>query len=196
MSGVILGPFNIDRVYLAVEELRQRLRRATAALKNGGVPYAVIGGNAVASWVSRVDKAAVRFTQDVDILLRRSDLPAARIALESAGFRYRNSAGMHMFLDGPGGTFREGVHIIFANEKVRPEYVAPAPDVDDSEEADEYRVVSMLALLRMKLTSFRRKDQVHVLDMIDVGIVDADWPAKLPPELAPRLQQLLDDPDG
>ena len=41
------------------------------------VPYAVAGGNAVAAWVSRVDEAAVRNTQDVDILLRRSDLSAA-----------------------------------------------------------------------------------------------------------------------
>ena len=51
--------------------------------------YAVVGGNAVAEWVGRVDKAAVRFTQDVDILLRREDLPLAVTALEQAGFDFR-----------------------------------------------------------------------------------------------------------
>jgi hypothetical protein len=54
----------------AVEKVRERLRRATAALEGAGIPYAVVGGNAVASWVARVDEAAVRNTQDVDILLK------------------------------------------------------------------------------------------------------------------------------
>ena len=49
--------------------------------------------NAVAAWVSRVDEAAVRNTQDVDIVLRRTDLPAARTALAQAGFVYRRAAG-------------------------------------------------------------------------------------------------------
>jgi hypothetical protein len=48
----------------------------------------------------------------------------------------------------------------------------------------------------MKLTSFRRKDQVHILDMIDVGLVDESWLDRLPPELATRLKELLDNPEG
>jgi hypothetical protein len=40
-----------------VEKVRERLRRAAAALEAAGVPYAVAGGNAVAAWVSRVDEA-------------------------------------------------------------------------------------------------------------------------------------------
>ncbi len=196
MSVPALGPFNIDRIFLAVEKQRERLHRSTSALETAGVSYAVIGGSAVASWVSRVDASAVRFTQDVDILLRRADLPAAIVALEAAGFRYRHSAGVDMFLDLPDGKFRDAVHVIFAGEKVRAEYSAAAPDVDDSEPAAEYRVVTLAALLTMKLTSFRRKDQVHVLDMIDVGLVDASWTSRLPSELAARLQELLDTPNG
>lgn len=78
-----------------------RLARTAAALEAGNVPYAVIGGNAVASWVAKVDESAVRNTQDVDILLRRPDLPAATRALEAAGFVFRHAAGIDMFLDGP-----------------------------------------------------------------------------------------------
>ena len=70
------------------------------AWERAGVPYAVAGGNAVAAWVTRVDESAVRNTRDVDILIRRADLPAATAVLESAGFVYRHSAGVDVFLDG------------------------------------------------------------------------------------------------
>jgi hypothetical protein len=46
------------------------------------------------------------------------------------------------------------------------------------------------------LTTFRRVDRVLLRDLIDMGLVDADWLPRLPPELAGRLQELLDDPDG
>src|SRR4051812_5227567 len=108
-----------ERVAIAVEKVRERLRRASAALQNAGVAYAVIGGNAVAEWVGRVDQAAVRNTQDVDILIRRADLDAAKAALEAAGFVYRHSAGIDMFLDGADAKARDAVHVLFACEKVR-----------------------------------------------------------------------------
>src|SRR5436309_15701989 len=81
---------SFERMVNAVEKVRQRLLRATAALRSAGVLYAVAGGNAVAAWVSSVDESAARNTQDVDILIRRDDLAAVRSALESAGFIYRH----------------------------------------------------------------------------------------------------------
>ena len=185
-----------ERVAREVEKVRQRLKRSTAALEAAGIPYAVIGGNAVAEWVGRVDPAAVRNTQDVDILIRRSDFDAVKVALESAGFIFRHVASIDMFLDGAGGKARDAVHILYANEKVRAEYVAPTPDVSEAEPGVDFQTLTLDALLRMKLTSFRRKDQVHVLDMLDVGLVDDTWPDRLQPELAARLRQLIDDPDG
>jgi hypothetical protein len=185
-----------EQVAMAIEDVGDRLRRATAALAAGAVPYAVTGGNAVAEWVGRVDRAAVRFTQDIDILLRRADLPLAVSALEPAGFVYRHAAGIDFFTDGPEGGFRDGVHVLFAGEKVREEYVAPAAEVEESESTERFCVVSLEALVRMKLTSFRDKDRTHLRDMIEVGLVDAAWSTYLIPDLAARLQQLLDDPDG
>src|SRR5262245_7981804 len=90
----------LERMVRAVEKVRERLLRSTAALDAANVPYAVIGGNAANAWIARVDEAAVRHTQDVDILIRRSDLPATRAALEATGFVYRHAAGIDMFLDG------------------------------------------------------------------------------------------------
>jgi hypothetical protein len=196
MSTLPLGPFSWERMIRAVEKVRQRLSRAVAALEGAGIPYAVVGGNAVASWVARVDEAAVRNTQDVDILIRREDLDAAVAAMDAAGFVYRHSAGIDMFLDGPGAKARDAVHVVFAGRKVRQEYVLPAPDVGEAVSSDTGRVLSLEALVRMKLTSFRRKDQVHILDLIGVGLVDESWCRRVPPELADRLRELLSDPEG
>ena len=190
------GLFALDRMERAVEKVRGRLLRSTAALEAAGVPYAVIGGNAVMAWVEQVDEAAVRFTQDVDLVLRRDDLERAKTALEKAGFVHRRSAGIEMFLDGPGAKARDAVHVIFSGEKVRPEYVAPVPDVAESVSFKSYRVLSLEAVVRMKLTSNRDKDRMHLRDMLGVGLIDATWPARYPPELAARLQHLLDTPDG
>jgi hypothetical protein len=180
----------------AVEKVRQRLLRAAQALDQAKVPYAVAGGNAVAAWVSRVDEAAVRNTQDVDILLRRADLSAARKALERAGFVYRHAAGVDMFLDGPDAKARDAVHIVFAAEKVRPSYSEAAPDISESEQTKVFRLLSLEALVRMKLTSFRDKDRVHLRDLIEVSLVDETWLGRVPSALRARLQELLDNPEG
>jgi hypothetical protein len=194
--AIAVGPFSLERVASAVEKVRQRLLAAAAALKAAGVPYAVVGGHAVALWVSRVDEAAVRNTRDVDVLIRRSDFEAARTALQSAGFVHRHIAGIDVFLDSPGATPRDAVHIVFANEKVRPHEPVANPDVEESEDAGLFRVIALEALVRIKLTAFRDKDRTHLRDLIDVGLIDAAWLLRLPPVLTGRLRQLLDTPGG
>lgn len=194
--SIVLEPFSLDRMASAVEKVHQRLLRATAALERARVAYAVAGGNAVAAWVRRADEAAVRNTQDVDILLRRSDLGAARFALEREGFVYRHVAGMDIFLDGENAKARNAVHVIFAGEKVRPDEALPNPDVTEIEQADDFIILSLGALVQIKLTAFRRKDQVHLGDLLDVGLIDETWVNRYPPELAARLQLLIDTPDG
>ena len=193
---IVPRPFSLERVVSAVEKVRQRLLRAAAALKAAGVLYAVAGGNAVALWVSRVDDAAVRNTQDVDILIRRADLAAAKAGLESVGFVYRHVAGMDVFLDGPDAKPRDAVHIVFANEKVRPHEPQANPDVTESEQTDLFCVISLEALVRIKLTAFRDKDRTHLRDLIGIGLVDADWLGRLPAALADRLRILLENPEG
>jgi hypothetical protein len=193
---VSFGPDLLQRMVLAVEQVRQRLHRSTQALEAAGIPYAVIGGNAVAAWVSKVDPGAARNTIDVDLIINRPDLDRAKAAMAKAGFEYHYSYGVHMFLDGPDGRPRDAVHVIFAGEKVDPRYSTPAPDLSACEQHDAYRLLELESLVRMKLTSFRRKDQVHIQDMIGVGLIDKSWTTRFQPELAARLQDLLDDPDG
>ncbi len=181
---------------MAAEKVKERLRRATRALDAAGVAYAVVGGNAVAEWVGRIDEDAVRNTRDVDLLVRRADLPAVRAALEAVGFVYHHVLDVDTFIDGPEGKPSGGVHILFAGEKVRREDEHPLPDLDESERAVEFQVANLEALVRMKLIAWRDKDRTHLRDMIGVGLIDATWPSRFPQPLGARLQQLLDDPNG
>ena len=196
MAEATVGPIGWERALMAAEKVKERLRRATKALDDAGVPYAVVGGNAVAEWVARADEGAVRNTRDVDILIRRSELPAARAALEAVGFVYYQVLDVDTFIDGPQGRPSGGVHLLYAGEKVRSDSEYASPGLDESERAAEFQVASLEALVRMKLIANRRKDQVHLLDLIGVGLLDATWPARFPPPLGDRLQQLLDDPNG
>jgi hypothetical protein len=186
-----------------IEKVKDRLRRSTAALETAGIPYAVIGGNAVAAWVSRVDDSVVRNTRDVDLLVRREDLPAVTTALEGAGFLYRSASilggtgRIEMFLDGPGAKARDAVHLIFADERVMPESPEPSPGVDEIDPTPgDFRLLDLAALVTMKLTSYRDKDRVHLRDMMEIGQIDSLWLPRVPESLRPRLQALLDDPHG
>lgn len=191
-----LSPFSPERTMRSIEKVRERLLRATAALERAGVPYSVIGGNAVAAWVSRIDESAVRFTQDVDLLVDRNDLESVKKALEPEGFIYRRSAGIDMFLDGPLAKARDAVHVVFAGELVRPGEPAVNPSLSESEHTGEYQVANLKAVVQIKLTAFRDKDRTHLRDLISVGLLDATWIPRLPPTLATRLQSILDTPNG
>jgi hypothetical protein len=185
-----------ERIERAVENVKDRLRRVTQALETAEIPYAVVGGNAVQFWVAQADESAVRNTRDVDIVLNREDFPAAQAALEAAGFLYRRAASVSMFLDGPQAKARDAVHVVFAGEKVREDYPEPVPSIDHCERIRNVRLMPLESLVRMKLTSNRDKDRVHVRDMIAVGLVDESWLERFALPLSETLRELLNDPDG
>jgi len=186
----------LDRMERAVANVRNRLLRATQALNQAGIPYAVVGGNAIASWVATIDEGAVRNTRDVDILIRRNDLPNITTVLEGVGFVATTSFEVVMFRDGEQGKPSEAVHLLFAGEKVRPDHLLPAPEIQTIDDPANFRVLTLDSLLLMKLLSNRDKDRTHIRDLISVGLIDASWLPKLPSELAARLRQILDTPDG
>jgi len=193
---VKLKPFSWERMIHAVEKVRERTLRAAGALEASGILYAVAGGNAVAAWVARVDASAVRNTRDVDILVLRDDFPRIRTALESVGFQYHRVMDVDCFIDGPDGSVREAIHLLYAGEKVKPDHATPTAEVTQSVPANDYMIVDLLPLVQMKLNSFRRKDQTHLMDMIELNIIDASTLPQLHPQHAARLQELLDDPNG
>jgi hypothetical protein len=144
--------------------------------------------------VASKDPAAVRTTKDVDILLKREDLPRAKAAAISAGMEYCEVIDVGMFLDADDPNPRHGVRLVWAGEKVKAEDPLPNPNIDDRLELEPGKsVVFLSGLLRTKLVANRDKDRVHLRDMIDVGLIDRSMLDGLPAELAERLDKLLTD---
>ncbi len=122
----------------------------------------------------------------------RQDFERVLVELQAVGFVHQNVAGVDLFLDGPQGSVRSAIHVLFAGEKVRPDYLLPAPAIDESEPGPDFPVPTLEALVRMKLTSFRFKDQVHLPDLLEVGLIDASWCDRFPATLAARPKQLIE----
>src|SRR5437667_225517 len=140
-----------QRYVMALDALTDRLQRITGALAAAAVPYALVGGQAVALWVATKDPAAVRTTKDVDILLRREDLPRARSAALAAGMDYFEVMGVGMLLERDDPNPRHAVHLIWAGEKVRPENALASPTMDERQTLEPgQQVVALPALVRMK----------------------------------------------
>ncbi len=176
---------------MAVDRVEKRLRRVTAALDAAGIPYAVVGGNAVASWVARADPSATRATKDVDLLVQRADLDRLCQVMQALGFERHDLRWLLVFLDPDEPSRRAGVHVVWAEERVRPSYVQPAPAVSEAvRDPEGFWVLDLPALVRMKLTSYRDIDRVHVGDLLGVGLIDQAVRSQLPPELRERLNRI------
>jgi hypothetical protein len=145
-----------------MDRVEVRLRKAIAILEEARIPFAIVGGNAVRIWVAQVDPAAVRATNDVDVLIRPQDLETAKLVMGRHGFRYRHSAGLDMFLEEDDNSPRSGIHVVLANRMVRQDDFEPNPDVEPNEVGDGIRTLPLERLVRMKLNSYRLKDRVHL----------------------------------
>lgn len=190
-SALRFARMGVTPHFRAVECTHQRLRKVTDALDSASIPYAVVGGNAVAAWVGRVDPGATRATRNIDLLVRRADTPKVSAAITALGFAREDLRDIVLFIDPDEPSKKSGVHLVWAQERIRPSYTVSSPSVDESvRDPEGFLVVSLAALVRMKLTSFRDIDRVHIADMLSVGLIDAACRAALPPELLARLEQV------
>jgi len=141
--------------------------------------------------VSARNPLAARLTQDVDVAVDRKDLKRITAAVKDFGFRYRHAAGVDLLVDTTKPKAHSAVHFIFIREKVRPEYLEPVPDFSTPTVTQEGILLAPVAdLVRMKLTSFRLKNKVRVLDMDSVGLITLEIEAGLTGPLRDRLRQL------
>lgn len=185
-----------ERMIQADLDVRRRREQAIAALDCEGIPFAMIGGQAVAYWVTTKDDGAVRGTPNSDFLIRGTDFESARARLEACGFVHRPEVFRGAFSDGPGGKPRNGVRLWVAGDRVTEKNLLPLPDVAERIAGPEFPVVTLEALIRMKLDADRNIDGAHLRDMLGVGLFDRSWVDRFPPPLDERLRHVLNTPDG
>lgn len=174
---------------LHVEQLFDKMQRIHSALKAAGIAYRIVGGFGVFLQVHNADPDKARLTRDVDLAIRREDLARIIAAAETEGFRYRHAAGVEMLLDvsKPKGV---AVQFVFAHERVNPSYLEPVPFSEPNTSADGYLIAPVADLLRMKLTSFRLKDKVHIQDMDGAGLITPEIEDSLSQPLHERLKEV------
>lgn len=180
---------------LVRDEAERRLQRITGALARAAVPYALVGGQAVAIWMRTKASTAQHTNGRLDLLLRRKDLQRVQAAAATEQFQYfphLEIVGAGTLLDATHPNPRNAVTLLWAGEKVRPHHVLPAPQIEERLPLEpDKQVVSLAGLVRMKLNAFRDQDRLHLRDMIDIGLVGREQMAGLPAELAGRFDALL-----
>lgn len=174
-----------------MEQLFERLKRLHAALDSAGIEYRVIGGLAVFFQVSLRRPGRGRSTEDVDIAIDRSQLLRIAEATKKFGFRYRHVAGVDMLVDAELPRASTAVHMVFINEKVCAEYLEPVPGFSEATRTEEGILLAPVAdLVRMKLTSFRMKDQLHLKDLDSAHLITPEIEASLSEALLARLAEV------
>jgi hypothetical protein len=176
------------------EERLERLFNLADAVErifsSAGIEYRIVGGLATYLYVEEIDPDAGRLTKDIDIAVRRDDLEKIARAAEPFGFAHRHVAGVDMLVEAHAPSARRAVHLIFAGEKVRPEYLEPVPEIGPHRRIRGLRITPLADLVRMKLTSFRASDEMHLKDLDEAGAITPEIEAGLPPALAERLERV------
>jgi hypothetical protein len=170
-----------------VEQLFDLAGRIERAFADAGLEYRVVGGLAAYLYVEEAEPAAGRLTRDIDIAVRREDLDRIVEAVKPLGLEYRHPAGVDMLVQTIDPTAKRAVHLVFTGEKVRSEYPAATPDLGPARTIRGIRLITLADLVRMKLTSFRLKDQVHLKDLDEAGLITPEIESALTPLLRDRL---------
>jgi len=169
------------------------LHKITDTLTSENIPHEVVGGLAVLIHVEEANPEHTSLTRDIDLMVQRSDLDRIKIAAAQHGFRFRHAAGVDMLIYGDMESAKNAVHLIFSGEKVRPHYLFPTPPIEPEQKhihGKEVRVISVVDLVRMKLTSNRDKDRVHIRSMDAAGLVTHEVERQLTGELKSRLEHI------
>lgn len=184
MPSIVAIDRHVDQLF----EILGRLGKAFAA---AGIEYRVVGGVAVFLHVEERDPLAARLTRDIDVAVDRRDVDRIAEAVRPFGFEHRHTAGVDMLVDAKQPKARSAAHLVFVREKVRAEYPEPVPDFSPPVCAKEGLLLAPVAdLVRMKLTSFRLKDKVHLQDLDGVGLITAEIEAGLSEVLRERLREV------
>jgi hypothetical protein len=174
-----------------VDQLFEVASRLAKALSQAGIEYRVVGGFAAYMHVNEVEPMAARLTRDIDVAIDRADFDAIVRAVRPFGFEYWHAAGVDMLVDAEAPKAHSAIHLLFINEKVREGDAEPVPAFSP---AVRYQtgvsIISIADLVKMKLTSFRLKDRVHIQDLDGAGLITPAIEAGLSAILRARLGEV------
>jgi hypothetical protein len=174
-----------------VDQLFEVAGRLAKALSQAGIEYRVVGGFAAYMHVDEVEPMGARLTRDIDVAIDRADLDRIIEAVRPMGFQYRHVAGVDMLVDAKAPKAHSAIHLLFVGEKVRQDYLEAVPGFSPAVRYENgISIISVADLVKMKLTSFRDKDRVHVRDLDGVGLITPEVEAGLPPALLDRLKHI------
>ena len=174
-----------------VFELIGTFQELSQPLEQAGVPHELVGGLAVFLHVENADSTHSSLTRDIDVMIRRADLPRVVDVAEEHGFRH--SAGLDMLLYGDTTSARNAVHFLYEGEKVKATQLESHPDINPVRaglHGQDFWVIPVLDLVRMKLSSYRDKDRVHVRGMDAAGLITAEVESGLSEQLIARLRNV------
>ena len=172
------------------DELIELASRFATALSRAGVEYRIVGGLGVYLHVNEADPLAARLTRDIDAAVSRADIERIAKVVKPFGLEFRHSAGVDMLVEAEQPTARRAVYLVCVREKVRPEYAEPVPGFSAAPSIHGLLVAPVADLVRMKLTSFRLKDKVHIQDLDSVGLITPEIEAQLSDLLRQRLAEV------
>ena len=164
------------------------LEKITRRLEELKIPYAVAGGMALFFHGVR------RFTEDVDILVRREDLPEIHRSLEGLGYIPLFSGSKNL------RDAESGVRIEFLASgdypgDGRPKPVAFPEPQSTSVEKDGIRWLTLPALIEMKLVSgmtnpARLKDLADVQELVRILNLPMEFGEQLHPFVRDKFSEL------
>ena len=173
-----------------VDQLFDLAGLVEAIFASAGLEYRVVGGLAVYLYVEESEPDAGRLTKDIDIAVRREDLEKIARAAAPFGLLHRHVAGTDKLVRSAEPSARRAVHLVFAGEKVRPEYPETVPELGVYHSVKGLRLMPLADVVRMKLTSFRLRDATHLKDLDEAGLITGTMESALPPLLRERLAEV------
>jgi hypothetical protein len=182
-------------IFRANEIVRERQATIVQALNDAGVPFALSGSNATFVWIATVDESATRQYRNVEFIIRRNDVENLVSAMNALGLTAEPNP--HHILVRSMSNQRErwaDRALVAGNPYGNAGGIVPS--LTSAVVTRNLPALTLAALVDFQLCRWLRDDRVDLRDMIDVGLLDHAWPGHLRPELAPRLQELLDNPDG
>lgn len=152
----------------------ETFRRLRAALEREGIPYVVIGAQAMAAHGFR------RATEDVNLCIRPADLARFRERLVGTLYQTVEQRSRRFYDPATQVTFDLLVSGELAGHRAK-NHAIRFPDPSEVEKVQGIHTVSLQRLIELKLVTWRLKDMADVVELIRRNHLGQDFAERLHP---------------